>query len=415
MGIVAALISPTVTATADASISATPDLTVAHFVVADFGTDSGWRGNMHPRFVVDITGDHRADIVAFGNAGVYTMTATGDGGFTNWRFAIADFGFDQAWRVVPDGVFVPTPRFVTDITADGRADIVGVGWAGIYTAVSNGDGTFDPMTLQSSSFTAFDCPEGSVQTADINGDRNSDLVCQSFGGLLAAIALGNGNFAAPILVSTEFSAETSATDVLNFADLNRDGRADLIDVRSGFGAPAVATLTAIARPDNTFPPTRQAGAIIPASGRSVVPSATTDINDDACADLIAFSTFLHWAMGDCDGTFQNYGTISSDFGFVSGWNANRHVRAMADITGDGRADVVGINDFGVNTANSVGNGLITPTRIGVVRDFGFNQGWRTLDNPRVFADITGDRRADIVGYGTAGVYTAVSSGDGSFF
>jgi hypothetical protein len=36
----------------------------------------------------------------------------------------------------------PTPRFVTDITGDGRADIVGFGTAGVYTAVSGGDGGF---------------------------------------------------------------------------------------------------------------------------------------------------------------------------------------------------------------------------------------------------------------------------------
>ena len=31
----------------------------------------GWRVNLHPRHVVDVNGDGKADIVGFGNAGTY--------------------------------------------------------------------------------------------------------------------------------------------------------------------------------------------------------------------------------------------------------------------------------------------------------------------------------------------------------
>src|SRR5882762_1828848 len=60
----------------------TPTLTNAHFVLAEFGTNRGWRDDRNPRFLADITGDGRADIVGFGNDGVYTAVATGSGGFT---------------------------------------------------------------------------------------------------------------------------------------------------------------------------------------------------------------------------------------------------------------------------------------------------------------------------------------------
>ena len=36
------------------------------------------------------------------------------------------------------------PRFLADITGDGRADIVGFGDTGVWTALGNGDGTFQP-------------------------------------------------------------------------------------------------------------------------------------------------------------------------------------------------------------------------------------------------------------------------------
>jgi len=41
-------------------------------VVADFGFEAGgWRVEKHPRFLADVTGDGHADIVGFGDAGVY--------------------------------------------------------------------------------------------------------------------------------------------------------------------------------------------------------------------------------------------------------------------------------------------------------------------------------------------------------
>jgi hypothetical protein len=108
------------------------------FVLADFGFEAGdWRVEKHPRFLADITGDGRADIVAFGDAGVWTALSNGDGTFQAPRFVLGDLGFNAGgWRVEKH------PRFLADITGDGRADIVAFGDAGVWTALSNGDGTF---------------------------------------------------------------------------------------------------------------------------------------------------------------------------------------------------------------------------------------------------------------------------------
>ena len=41
-------------------------------VVTDFGYDAGgWRVERHPRFLANLTRPDRADIVGFGNAGVW--------------------------------------------------------------------------------------------------------------------------------------------------------------------------------------------------------------------------------------------------------------------------------------------------------------------------------------------------------
>ena len=77
-------------------------------------------------------------------------------------------------------------------------------------------------------------------------------------------------------------------------------------------------------------------------------------------------------------------------------------------TGDGRADIVGFGDDGVWTALSNGDGTFQPARF-VLSDFGVNNGWRVDQHPRFLADLTGDGRADIVGFGDDGVWIALNT------
>ena len=94
----------------------------------------------HPRFLADLTGDGRADIVGFGNAGVYIALNNGDGSFQAVRRVVDNFGYTAGgWRVENH------PRFLADLTGDGRADIVGFGNAGVYIALNNGDGSFQAV------------------------------------------------------------------------------------------------------------------------------------------------------------------------------------------------------------------------------------------------------------------------------
>ncbi len=112
-------------------------------MLADLGYQAGWRVEKHPRFLADLTGDGKADIVAFGDAGVYTARSNGDGSFAFTPTpALTDFGYAAGdWRVERH------PRAVADVTTTGRADLVGFGEAGVLVAVNRGDGTFRPRPL----------------------------------------------------------------------------------------------------------------------------------------------------------------------------------------------------------------------------------------------------------------------------
>ena len=69
---------------------------------------------------------------------MWTALSNGDGTFQPPRFVLADFGFEGGgWRVEKH------PRLLADLTGTGRAAIVGFGDAGVYVALSNRDGTFE--------------------------------------------------------------------------------------------------------------------------------------------------------------------------------------------------------------------------------------------------------------------------------
>ncbi|HEY8868752.1 MAG TPA: hypothetical protein VIM30_05135, partial [Candidatus Limnocylindrales bacterium] len=48
--------------------------------------------DQHPRFAVDLTGNGTADLVGFGDAGVWTALGNGDGTFAEAKFVLASFG-----------------------------------------------------------------------------------------------------------------------------------------------------------------------------------------------------------------------------------------------------------------------------------------------------------------------------------
>jgi hypothetical protein len=77
---------------------------------------------------------------------------------------------------------------------------------------------------------------------------------------------------------------------------------------------------------------------------------------------------------------------------------------VVDITGNGFADIVGFGDDGVYVAFSNGDGTFNFTPVPVINDFGFDAGgWRVDKHPRFLADLRGNGRAEIVGFGDDGV------------
>jgi hypothetical protein len=63
------------------------------------------------------------------------------------------------------------------------------------------------------------------------------------------------------------------------------------------------------------------------------------------------------ALNNGDGTFRDPQRVVDGFGYNSGaggWGVDQHPRFLADLTGDGRADIVGFGGDGVR--------ITTPSR-----------------------------------------------------
>jgi hypothetical protein len=145
-------------------------------VLGSFGYDAGgWRVDRHPRLMADTTGDGKADIVGFGNAGVWRSPATVIGRFDPPTLVLNSFGYDAGgWRVERH------PRFLADTTGDGRADIVGFGNAGVWVSQAQPGGGFAPPTLVVNSF-GYDAGGWRVEQhprflADVTAEGRADII-----------------------------------------------------------------------------------------------------------------------------------------------------------------------------------------------------------------------------------------------
>ena len=190
-------------------------------------------------------------------------------------------------------------------------------------------------------------------------------------------------------------------------DITGDGKADIV----GFGGAGV--LVALSNGDGTFQAPRLVlNGFDAAHGWRVAkhPRILGDLNGDRRAGIVDFGDAgVYSALSNGDGTFATPTFILAGMGYNDGWRIENDPRFAADITGDGKADLVGFGDDGVWVSVTGGTGVKF-----VLAGFCYNQGWRVPLHPRFLADLNGDHKADIIGFSDAGVWIALGNGDGSF-
>jgi len=314
----------------------------------------------HVRLVADVTGDGNADIVGFGDDGVSVSLNNGDNTFQPIKLVLNDFSYNVGgWRVDKH------IRYLADIRGVGRCDIVGFGDEGVVVSGNDGEAIFSPVYTAIKDFgydNGWRLDRHLRFLGDFTGDGLLDII--GFGEDYVSVAPNNGNgtFAPSQQVIHNFCYGPEAggwridQHPRCIADLTGDGKVDII----GFGGGGV-----------------------------------------------------YVSLNQGNGTFGPVSLVIENFATAFGWKVDQHPRYVADVTGDKRGDVIGFGDAGVYVSYNNGDGTFQPAKL-VINDFGVQQGWLVSKHPRYVVDLTGDGRADVIGFGEDNVYVAYNDGKGEF-
>ncbi len=247
--------------------------------------------------------------------------------------------------------------------------------------------------------------------ADVNGDEKADVVGFAGSGVYVSLSTGSG-FTQPSLWTPNFGYSAGGWRVgyhpRMMADVNNDNMADVI----GFGGDGI--YVSLSTGNSFSPPTRWSVYFGYNHGwrEENHPRMMADVNNDNMADVIGFGGDGVYVSRSTGSSFEHPTRWVANFGYsAGGWRVNAHPRMMADVNGDDKADVVGFGGSGVYVSLSTGSGFLSPSHW--IADFGYNAGgWRVGYHPRMMADVNNDGRDDVVGFAGSGVFVALSSGNG---
>ncbi|CAO3409230.1 calcium-binding protein [Azospirillum largimobile] len=257
---------------------------------------------------------------------------------------------------------------------------------------------------------------------DVNGDGRADIVGFSSTSVLTALGQADSSFG-PVQVgyNGNFTQQNrwDAQDIYprQLADVNGDGRVDIV------GFKYFDVEVALGREDGTFATSRavMSGTFTANTlwGTNGYPRELADVNGDGRADIVGFTdSSVLIALGQADGTFGAVKTAyTGSFTVGTGWpSSNQYPRLVGDVDGDGMADIVGFGANQVFIAQGRADGTFAPMKVAYGDNYTRNSGgWTSQDDfPRQLADVNGDGRMDIVGFASNGTYVSYGRADGTF-
>jgi peptidoglycan/xylan/chitin deacetylase (PgdA/CDA1 family) len=314
----------------------------------------------------DLDGDGDADICGRGTNGLWCATSN-HAAFVGQKFWLtSNFKDSDGWLPEKYGTTIQ----LGDIDGDGDADVCGRGTIGLWCAKSRGaqgiqDFTASSVWSQPGDFSDADGWDaaasyyGSFRLADVDGDGDADACARGIAGIWCALSNGVNAFGTMTLwIGSDFSDAKNwlpahyGTTIM-FGDLDGDGRDDVCG-RGTFGIRCARS------------------------------------NPRANA-FLASSMWLPARFSDQD-----------EWNTSPGKYRSLH---LADVNGDGRADVCGRNDTGIACAFSTGASFTGYIHL---RNDKYNDldGWAPARYGTTIqlGDVDADGLADVCGRGIAGIW-----------
>ena len=378
--------------------------------------------------IADFNNDGNVDLAVAGTVGLAILLGNGNGTFQP--------------AVTYGAGIMPNSVAVADFNRDGKLDLAVANTAvngNLAILLGNGDGTFQPAV-------SYQLGEGAsaVVTGDFNRDDKPDVAVTAGNGLTILVGTGKGTFIEPASYSLPGSPGSTASGDFNLdgsldlavatsngvavllnkghgafrnavnypvggpvafvlvADFNSDGNPDIAAILGSGGGIVVL----LGNGDGTFgkPVTSNVGFTFAGAG-------VADFNHDGALDLAVLATTgldapgVTIVLGNGDGTFQYpYPSVP----YYAGPNPT--ALTVADVNGDGNADVLVVNYD--QPPDDMGPGLVavllgnTNGTLGLAVQYEVQNGATSL----VVGDFNGDGIPDLAVAQTAvyGEQSAIS-------
>ncbi len=312
--------------------------------ISDFTYDvAGWRVEKNPRLVGDVNGDGKDDIVGFANTSTVVSLSTGNS-FKTAETWVNEFSYEiHDWRINEH------PRFLADVNGDGKDDIVGFYKNGTLVSLSTGTSFQTPKNWVSdySLAAGWRVDINPRILADVNGDGKDDIV--GFGNASTVVSLSTGSsFQSPQTWISDYSYAAGWRVDKNpriLADVNGDGKDDIVGFANTSTVVSLSTGTSFKTAETWID---KYSYEIHSWDVNRNPRFLQDINSDGMADIIAFADQGILVSLSTGVSFDEPILLANTMGTKSGsWIYSRHPRLVSKKNTNGDIRIVGFHECGV--------------------------------------------------------------------
>lgn len=416
------------------------------------------------------------------NSSVYYFNRDfGEGSFIDGEnvYSSSELAEEQIWNKsniltsAEGSTHLNSARIIGDVSGNGLQDAVKVDFNTneVYLATSTGDGFDEPQLLP----TVFSA-NNHVQLIDLTGNGFADLIGMTDNGdILVAINDEKQGFLNEVSWGKAHNAEAPAESLPESASIDTPIKPAAYNIAFGNILGGNAADLVVFTTNGTYVAANQGDKFDPLTlliddfgsndfvdsptNRNVFggndsdyPRFVADVTGNGVADIIAFghteiyvatndgkgnlSERQTWLSDDAEGNGANFlaGTAYAELVFGVGWGPDsywgaQYPRGVADVNGNGRADIWAIGEHGVYVAWSAdidadgkGDHFENLNSVWVYeskwrhndendtayRQFTSYRGWNRGIHPRMFGDVNGNGRADLVGFGENEVFVSAS-------